>query len=128
MHWIVNLNTSSAAAALGDNEVDDSDDDESTPEGAKPTNAAHRVTPGRSYCAVAMIGVALATAPAPAAASVAVKPLKRLVRPGEVKPAAPAAVAPQLKKSEPRVAAPKSLDQALRTTARAVDSGASVSL
>ena len=122
-----NKDTSSAAAALGDNEFEDSDD-ESTQEGAKPVNVARtmssRVSLGRTYCAVAMIGVASAVAAA--ATSVTARPLKRLVRPGESKPAA--ASSPQSKKLEPRAAAPKSLDQALRTTERAVDSGASVSI
>jgi hypothetical protein len=112
---------SSAAAALG--EANDGSEGEPATESAKSTNAAQRVTVARSYCAVAMMGVAVASA--------AAKPLKRLIRPGEsVKPvAAPAAAAAAPpKKSESRVAAPKSLDQALRTTARAVDTGASVSL
>src|SRR3954470_430968 len=137
-----NKNSSAAAAAIGDNE--DSDEGESAQEGARQqANAARavsssQVTSGRTYCAVARLGVALvAAAAASSSKSTAVKqPLKRLVRPGESRrpPAAAsssssssAAVASP-KIVEPRIASSKSLDHALRTTARAVDTGATVPL
>src|SRR4051812_20055966 len=137
-----NKNSSAAAAAIGDDE--DSDEGESAQEGARQqANAARavsssQVTSGRTYCAVARLGVALvAAAAASSSKSTAVKqPLKRLVRPGESRrpPAAAssssssAAAVASPKIVEPRIASSKSLDHALRTTARAVDTGATVPL
>jgi hypothetical protein len=89
---------------------------------------------GRSYCAFVM-GLASSDAP---------KPLARLVRPGDKKDAAPAenkastaakpaererSVRPAQPAPAPRAAAApaKSLDLALKTTAKAVDSAATVS-
>lgn len=121
------------------------DDDENAHEsvpGGHSVNAVHQgyeiVNAGRSYLAVATAGVQhVNAASVSAVAAAAVKPLKRLIRPGEVK-SSPAAAAASSSAASRRVDhviekgskpfVPKSLDVALRTTARVIDSGATVSI